>query len=560
MAAITNLANSMQASAARTTQAMERFSRICQGTPESYEGWKCIKYQGSLRENIMSTVAPLEIQRFSELVNKARVVEDCAKKAALARDTRGGNNNRGCGKHFQPRAYNFKRGGHAPQYPQGQGNFRRTNYHQFHQAKGRGGCFIYGLPGHLARDCTCERNQNAGYRAGVENLIYLTFDSHMHTLSQIVVTRLGCRQVPFWIEDKPFVHDLICLPMVEFEMILGFDWLSKNQVLLDYIERSIPFMLEGEREAIVAEGYYLNSVMVKCSEKECQSYILLPANASGDEQKLDQIPIDLRSGYHQIGVKEEDIPKIAFITHYGHYEYVVIFFRLTNALVIFMDYMNRVFHPFLDKFMVVFIDEILVYSKTVKEHDEHLKIVLQILKEQKLFAKLSKCEFRKEGVKFFGHMGSKKGIVMDPSKIEAVMEWERPTSVKEIRSFLGLAGYFRRFIHGILQIALPMAKRTRKDTPFVWTSKCEESFRTLKKKLTSAPILILPEPHEPFEVCCDASLKGLGCVLMQHRNVVAYASYQLRPHEVNYPTHDLELAAVVFVLKIWRHYLYGVKF
>ncbi|XP_020972935.1 uncharacterized protein LOC110269450 [Arachis ipaensis] len=149
-----------------------------------------------------------------------------------------------------------------------------------------------------------------------------------------------------------------------------------------------------------------------------------------------------------------------------------------------------------------------------KEHEEHLRIVLQILKERKLYAKLSKCEFWKEEVKFLGHVVSKGGIAVDPSKVEAVMEWERPTMVTEVRSFLGLAGYYRRFIEEFSRIALPMTKLTRKEVPFVWTSKCEESFQNLKQKLTSAPVLILPKPHESFEVYCDASLKGLDGVLM----------------------------------------------
>ncbi|XP_029150113.1 uncharacterized mitochondrial protein AtMg00860-like [Arachis hypogaea] len=153
-----------------------------------------------------------------------------------------------------------------------------------------------------------------------------------------------------------------------------------------------------------------------------------------------------------------------------------------------------------------------------------LRIVLQILKERKLYAKLSKCEFWKEEVKFLGHVVSKAGIAIDPSKVEAVMEWERPTMVMEVRGFLGLAGYYRRFIEGFSWIALPMTKLKRKEVPFSWTLECEESFQTLKQRLTSAPVLILPERHEPFEVYCDASLKGLGCVLMQHRNVVAYVS------------------------------------
>ena len=147
-------------------------------------------------------------------------------------------------------------------------------------------------------------------------------------------------------------------------------------------------------------------------------------------------------------MRGEDIPKTAFRTRYGHYEYTVMSFGLTNAPAVFMDYMNRVFRPFLDKFVVVFIDDILIYSKTEEEHAEHLRTVLQILKEKKLYAKLSKCEFWKDEVKFLGHVVSKKGIAVDPTKVEAVMDWKQPTTVTEIRSFLGLAGYYRKFIKG----------------------------------------------------------------------------------------------------------------
>ncbi|XP_016165014.1 uncharacterized protein LOC107607597 [Arachis ipaensis] len=332
-----------------------------------------------------------------------------------------------------------------------------------------------------------------------------------------------------------------------FEELCRF---SRNRVLLDYFERSIQFMSEGENRAVGAEGYYLNSVMVNYSREECQGYILLAANALGGNQELDQISvvrdfpevfpedipdfspqreiefaielvpgvgplnkvtvkskyplpriddlmdqlqgagvfskINLRSGYHQIRVKEDDIPKTAFRMRFGDYEFTVMSFGLTNAPAVFMDYMNR---------------------------------------ERKLYAKLSKCEFWKEEVKFL--------IAVDPLKVETVMEWERTMTVMEVRSFLGLAGYYRRFIEGFFRIALPMTKLTRKKVPFVWMSECEESFQTLKQKLTSAPVLILPEPHEQFEVYCDASLKGLGYVLMQHWNVMAYASRQLRPREAN---------------------------
>jgi len=270
--------------------------------------------------------------------------------------------------------------------------------------------------------------------------------------------------------------------------------------------------------------------------------------------------IDLRSRYHQIRVKAEDIQKTAFRTRYGHYEYQVMSFGVTNAPAIFMDYMNRIFHPFLDQFVVVFIDDILIYCMTLEEHKEHLRIVLQILKEKRLYAKLSKCEFWLEEVKFLGHVISNKGVSVDLTKVETILQWEPPKIVTEIRSFLGLAGCYRRFIEGFSKISMLLTQLTKNGQAFVWTEKCENSFQELKKRLTTSPVLALPDPTGHFVIFCDASKMGLGCVLMQDKRVVAYSSRQLRTHEKNYPTHDLELAAIVFALKIWRHYVYGGKF
>ncbi|XP_057740004.1 uncharacterized mitochondrial protein AtMg00860-like [Arachis stenosperma] len=189
-------------------------------------------------------------------------------------------------------------------------------------------------------------------------------------------------------------------------------------------------------------------------------------------------------------------------------------FGLTNAPAVFMDYMKRIFRPYLDQFVVVFIDDILIYSKTEEEHGEYLRIVLQILRARKLYAKLSKCEFWATEVAFLGHVITRDGITVDLLKIVAVVQWKQPKTVTEVRSLLGLAGYYRRFIKGFSQIALPLTRLTRKEVSFEWTEKCEESFETLKEKLTTAPILVLPDPQELFEVYCDASFKGLGCVLM----------------------------------------------
>lgn len=269
--------------------------------------------------------------------------------------------------------------------------------------------------------------------------------------------------------------------------------------------------------------------------------------------------IDLRSGYHQMRIVEEDIPKIAFRTRYRHYEFSVMPFGLTNAPAAFMDLMQRYFKPFLDRFVVIFIDDILIYSRNREEHEGHLRTVLATLQKEKLYAKLSKCDFWLEEVKFLGHVVSKVGISVDPDKIKAVEEWPAPKNVSEVRSFLGLAGYYRRFVKNFSKIALPITSLIRKNSRFQWNEKCEAAFLELKRRLTSAPILTLPSGTEGFEIYSDTSQEGLGCVLMQHGKVIAYASRQLRPHEKNYPVHDLELAAVVFALKLWRHYLYGVS-
>ncbi|GJW05024.1 reverse transcriptase domain-containing protein [Tanacetum coccineum] len=269
--------------------------------------------------------------------------------------------------------------------------------------------------------------------------------------------------------------------------------------------------------------------------------------------------IDLRSGYHQLRVHDDDISKTAFRTRYGHFEFTVMPFGLTNAPAVFMDLMNRVCKPYLDKFVIVFIDDILIYSKTKEDHENHLRLMLDLLRKEKLYAKFSKCEFWLQEVHFLGHVVNHDGIHVDPSKIEAVKSWKAPTTPSEVRSFLGLAGYYRRFIENFSKIAKPLTSLTQKNQKYEWGEKQEESFRTLKDNLCNAPILSLPNRVEDFMVYCDASNQGLGCVLMQRDKVIAYASRQLKSHEKNYTTHDLELGAVVFALKIWRHYLYGTK-
>ena len=235
--------------------------------------------------------------------------------------------------------------------------------------------------------------------------------------------------------------------------------------------------------------------------------------------------IDLRSGYYQLKIKSEDVPKTAFRTRYGHYEFLVMPFGLTNAPAAFMDLMNRVFQPYLDRFVIVFIDDILVYSRSESDHMRHLSLVLKKLREHRLYAKFSKCQFWLDQVAFLGHVISAQGIQVDPQKIAAVENWEQPRTVTEVRSFLGLAGYYRRFVQDFSVIALPLTKLTRKDVRFEWDDSCERSFQQLKHCLTHAPVLALPDDSGNFEIYSDASLNGLGCVLMQHGRVIVIGAY-----------------------------------
>nr|GFA60839.1 putative reverse transcriptase domain-containing protein [Tanacetum cinerariifolium] len=231
--------------------------------------------------------------------------------------------------------------------------------------------------------------------------------------------------------------------------------------------------------------------------------------------------IDLQSGYHKLRVREEDIPKTAFRTRYGHYEFQVMPFGLTNAPIIFTDLMNRVCKSYLDKFVIVFIDDILIYSKNKEEHEEHLKQILELIKKE---------EFQ--------------GIHVDPVKIMSIKYWASPKILTEIHQFLGLVGYYIRFIEGFSKIAKSMTKQTQKNVMFDWGENVEAVFQLIKQKLCSASILALPKGSENFIVYCDASHKGLGAVLMQNEKVIAYSSRQLKIHEKNYTTHDLELGAV----------------
>jgi hypothetical protein len=270
--------------------------------------------------------------------------------------------------------------------------------------------------------------------------------------------------------------------------------------------------------------------------------------------------IDLRSRYHQVRINEEDIIKTTFRTRYGHYEFTVVLFGLSNTPTIFMCLMNGVFKDYLDKFVIVFLDDILVYSKLEEEHEKHLRMMLQVLREHQLYTKLRKCSFYQRRIHYLGHIISEEGIVMDPEKVEAIREWPVPRNVAEVRSFMGLAGYYIRFIAGFSKIAHPITSLQRKERNFHWTEECESSFQQLKQLLTNAPILKIADPNMNFMVCTDACKEGLGGVLGQEGFSICYESRKMKENERNYATHDLELAAIVHKLRKWRHYLMGRRF
>ncbi|GKB61786.1 putative reverse transcriptase domain-containing protein [Tanacetum coccineum] len=333
--------------------------------------------------------------------------------------------------------------------------------------------------------------------------------------------------------NQPFKIDLMPIKLDSFDVVIGMDWLSKYHARIICDEKVIYIPINGR-------GF------IRPSTSPWGAPVLFVKKKYGSFRMCLSVysKIDLRSGYLQLRVRDEDIPKTAFRTRYEHYEFQVMPFGLTNAPAVFMDLMNRVCKPYLDKFVIVFIDDILIYSSNKEEHANHLRIILELLKKEKLYAKFSKCDFWIHIVKSLGHIIDSQGLHVDPAKIEAVKNWASPTTPIEIRQFLGLAGYYRRFIKGFSKIAKSLTELTQKNKKYIWGEDQESAFQLLKQKLCEAPILALPEGNDDFVVYCDASYHGVGAVLMQREKVITYASRQLKPYEENYTTHDLELGAV----------------
>nr|GEU54551.1 reverse transcriptase domain-containing protein [Tanacetum cinerariifolium] len=315
--------------------------------------------------------------------------------------------------------------------------------------------------------------------------------------------------------NQPFELDLMTIKFGSFDIVIGMDWLSKYHAKIICDEKVVHIPIEDETLIIRAQ------VMEKKSDEKRLENI--PVVREFPDVFLEELPglhpvrqvefqIDLIPGaapvarYHQLRVKDEDIHKTAFRTRYGHYEFQVMPFGLTNAPAVFMDLMNRVCKPYLDKFVIVFIDDILIYSHNKEEHANHLRIILELLRKEKLYAKFSKCDFWIQTVQFLGHLIDSQGLHVDPAKIEAVKNWAYPTTPTEIRQFLGLVGYYHRFIKDFSKIAKSLTILTQKDKKFVCREDQEMAFQILKQKICEAPILALPKGSDDFVVYCDASI------------------------------------------------------
>ncbi|GKA38373.1 putative reverse transcriptase domain-containing protein [Tanacetum coccineum] len=407
-------------------------------------------------------------------------------------------------------------------------------------------CHACGEKEYYANQCRNTINNNAQGRAYMlrdrnayqdPNVVTDTFYDIEMADGNLVSTNTAIQGAILTLLNQPFKIDLMPIKLGSFDIVIDEKRLEDIPVVREFPEvfledlPGLPPIRQVEFQIDLIPGVTpVARAPYRLALSDCRNYL---TNFKSWQMRIDDLfdqlqglsvysKIDLRSGYHQLRVRDEDIPKTAFRTRYGHYEFQVMPFGLTNTPVVFMDLMNRMCKPYLDKFVIVFIDDILIYSLNKEEHANHLRISLELLKKEKLYAKFSKCDFWIHIMLILGHLIHSKGLHVDSAKIEAVKNWASSTTPTEIHQFLGLAGYYQRFIE--------------------------------------APILALPEGNDDFVVYCDASHQGLGAVLMQRDKVIAYASRQLKPHEENYTTHDLELGAVVFALKIWRHCLYGTKY
>ena len=270
--------------------------------------------------------------------------------------------------------------------------------------------------------------------------------------------------------------------------------------------------------------------------------------------------LDLTSGYHQILISEEDRPKTAFRTPFEHFQFKVLIEGLTNAPATFQTVMNSIFAPYLKKFVVVYLDDILIFSRSEEEHKAHVRLVLDVLRREQFYVTKAKSRFAQTEIQYLGHIVNAQGIRPDPKKVSAVQSWLVPNNVHDVRSFLGLCNYFRKFIDHYSSIAVPLTNLTKKSVGWDWTGRCQDAFEKLKHSLAEAPLLRTPDEKKPYEVITDASDYGLGAVLLQEGYPIAFESRKLNSAELNYTVTEKEMLAVVHALRVWRCYLEGAQF
>nr|GEW53119.1 putative reverse transcriptase domain-containing protein [Tanacetum cinerariifolium] len=503
----------------------ERFNELVLLYPEAVPTEKKTleAYIKGLPENIKGEVTSSRLVNLNETVRMAHTLMEQKIQTKAERIAKGNKMKR---KNSQSGNKNNKNNNNRGNY---QDNTRHHQYNNQRQGNARAMINAPAEPGHYARDC--KKKAMATDANTHSTLVCYGCGEKGHTRNHCpnknnpqgkeghgrayVIKEADKNQGPNVVIDQDVV--IVC---------------GKKVVHVPYKNKTL--VVEGDRERTTRE------TIRRCTSNSRFPQVF-PNELSGlpPPQQV-EFQIDLVPGAAPVAhtpYREEDIPITNFSTRYGHYEFRVMPFGLTNVPAMFMDLMNRVCKLYLNKFVIVFIDDILIYSKNKEEHEEHLKSILELLKKEQL-----------------------ESVHVDPTKIEAIKNWITPTTPTEVRQFLALAGNYWRFIEGFSLISKPLTKLTQKNKKFEWEMEVEEVFQTLKQKLCCAPILALPEGLKDLVVYCDASLRGFGAILMQREKFIAYASRQLRTHEENYTTHDLELGAVVFALWLWRHYLYGMKF
>ncbi|RLN36021.1 polyprotein [Panicum miliaceum] len=373
---------------------------------------------------------------------------------------------------------------------------------------------------------------------------------------------------------RPFDH---AIPLMSGARPVNLRPYRFNPAQKDEIERQVAEMLR--QGVIVINHSPFSSPMLLVGKKDgtwrlCVDYRCLNAITIKNrfplpiiDELLDELAgtvwftcLDMRAGYHQIRLKPGEEYKTAFRTHMGHYELKVMSYGLTGGPATFQSTMNTILAPLLRKGVLVFIDDILIYSATLEEHEKLLQQVFDILRQHQFKIKRSKCTFARKEITYLGHIVSGCGVATDPKNVTAVQQWPVPMNVKEVRGFFGLAGYYRKFVKGFGMLSKPLTELLKKNHPFVWSHEQQEAFEVLKVALTSAPVLALPDFKKQFVVETDASEKGIGAVLMQDGHPLAYLSRALGPKTQGLSTYEKECMAILIAVDHWRTYLQGAEF